>query len=159
MWTLSLPPDVFITSPIDRPGGSCRREGPTATWPPSPTRPNAALRAADGTRGSHSGRWPEALPTPPARCHGIPAEHARRAHSRSRDSARSPAIRPKDALGLALGVLHRLFRCLGARERRLQAVVERLCHALIVVRAELRHRVLELVARHGRGGEAGHVLL
>ena len=60
----------------------------------------------------------------------------------------------QDALGLGLRVLHRLLRRLGAGQRRLQAVVERLGDALVLVRRELRHRELELVARDRGGGKS-----
>src|SRR6185503_10465204 len=72
---------------------------------------------------------------------------------------RSAPIRPQDAIGLALRVLHRLLGRLGAGERGLQPVVQRLGHALVVVGGELGHRVLQLVARHRGGREAGDVLL
>jgi hypothetical protein len=48
--------------------GACHRGGP-ADEAPSPTRPNAVLRTADGPRGSHS-----ASSAGPPRCH--PAGHA-----------------------------------------------------------------------------------
>jgi hypothetical protein len=45
------------------------------------------------------------------------------------------------------------LRRLGAGERGLQAVVQCLGDALVVVRGELGHGVRQLVARHGGGRE------
>ena len=56
-------------------------------------------------------------------------------------------VRPQQPLRLALRVLHRLLGRLGAGERRLQPVVQRLGHALVVVRRQLGLRVRQLVAR------------
>ena len=63
-------------------------------------------------------------------------------------------VRLEQALGLGLRVLHRLLGRLRAGERRLQAVVERLGDALVVVRRQLGHRVLQLVARDRRRRES-----
>src|SRR6266851_5639838 len=61
---------------------------------------------------------------------------------------RTSPIGPQQPVRLALGVLHRLLRRLGAGERRLQIVVEGLGDTLIVVGGELRHREGKLVACH-----------
>ncbi len=59
----------------------------------------------------------------------------------------------------ACAVLHRLLRRLGAGKRRLQAVVERLGDALVVMGGKLGDRILQLVARHRRRRETLDVLL
>ena len=59
----------------------------------------------------------------------------------------------------ALRVLHRLLGRLGAGEGRLQAVVEGLGDALVLVRRQLGHGELQLIARHGRRRKVGGILL
>src|SRR3954463_10896564 len=56
-------------------------------------------------------------------------------------------IRLQDPLRLDLRVLHRLLGRFRAGEGGLQAVIERLGDALVLVGGELRRRELELVAR------------
>src|SRR5690606_38389678 len=63
---------------------------------------------------------------------------------------KSLAIGPQNAIGFRLRVLHRLLRRLGARERRLQTVVEGLGDALVLMRRKLGHSELELIARDSR---------
>src|SRR4029453_1208915 len=63
-----------------------------------------------------------------------------------------PPVRSENAVGFGLRVPHRLGRRLGPGQRGLEAVVERLDHALVVVGGQLGHRVLELVAGDGCGG-------
>src|SRR6266536_5952092 len=88
---------------------------------------------------------PLTLPSPPpgARGSGARGRGQGEGECSSRITITLLPIRPQDALGLALGVFHGLFRRLGARERGLEPVVERLGHALVVVGGGLRHRVLE----------------
>src|SRR5712691_6132543 len=57
---------VSLTTHARETGGSCR-PGRPARWAPSPARPNAALRAADVTRGAHSARRAGRSGAPPAR--------------------------------------------------------------------------------------------
>src|SRR4029077_162132 len=65
----------------------------------------------------------------------------------------------QNPLRLGLSVLHGLLSGLGAGECRLDAVVERLGDALVLVGRELRHRGLELVARDRGGWEIRDVFL
>src|SRR5580704_11330395 len=69
---------------------------------------------------------------------------------------KSPPVRGRASLigtqyahRFRLRVFHRLLRRLGAGQRRLDAVVERLGDALIVVSRQFRDSIFELVARHG----------
>src|SRR5438046_719706 len=68
-------------------------------------------------------------------------------------------IRPQQSLRLSLRVLHRLIGRLGTGQCGLQAVVQRLGDALVVVRRELGDGVLELVARDRGRWKIGDVLL
>ena len=63
-------------------------------------------------------------------------------------------VAAQQAIPFALGVLHRLFGRLRAGERGLQAVVQRLGHALVVMRRQLGLRERQLIARNGRGVES-----
>ena len=69
------------------------------------------------------------------------------------------AIACEDALGFRLRVLHGLVGRLGAGERGLQAVVQRLGYTLVLVRGEFSHGKLELVARDRRRRELRDVRL
>src|SRR5580698_4548284 len=74
-------------------------------------------------------------------------------------SSNALLVRAENPRSFGLGILHRLLRRLRSRERCLDAVVERLGHALVVVRRELGDRVLQLIACNRSDGEALHVLL
>src|SRR5712691_13570432 len=72
---------VSLTTHARETGGSCR-PGRPARWAPSPTRPNAALRAADVTRGAHSARRAGRSVASPART-PVSAESARSGGARA----------------------------------------------------------------------------
>src|SRR3954468_23475129 len=68
-------------------------------------------------------------------------------------------VRLQDSLRLGLGVLHGLLGRPGAGERRLQAVVQSLGDALVLVGGQFGNGELELIARDRCRREVGDVFL
>src|SRR6478736_418744 len=68
-------------------------------------------------------------------------------------------ITGEDTLRFGLRILHRLLRRLGTGERRLQPVVESFGDPLVLVRRQLSHGKLQLVAGRRCRRKVGNVLL